>query len=102
MQDETVTIRQREMAERELRALTAKAKIENEKLKQFAAHSLTKIIVYVIAASYILYFVASPLASKYLDIKMEIPTEILSVLQAALFTLLGFLFGNKNVIEKSD
>jgi len=88
------------MEDRELRKL--EANLRNIEMDKFNAHRLARVIVYVVAASYILYFIASPLATKYLGIKMEIPTEILSVLQAALFTLLGYLFGNKNAGEKSD
>jgi len=71
-----------------------KAKEDNEKRNLKAAHWYVGGILIAIGLSYIFVIWFSAYGKS--GTKVEIPNEILSILQAALFTLLGFLFGEKN------
>ncbi|MDR2687253.1 MAG: hypothetical protein LBB75_05830, partial [Oscillospiraceae bacterium] len=70
---------------------------ENNRRNLRAAHMFVAIIIGIIGLSYIFAIVYPAIACK--DVK--IPNEVLSILQAALFTLLGYLFGEKNSNGKS-
>jgi len=84
-----------EVDKRELAKLRAKLDSDKKNLK--AAHVLVIVLIVSVAASYLFAVFGSP----FLKREVKIPNEILSVLQAALFTLLGFLFGDKNANGKN-
>ena len=83
------------VSKQDLDALLQKDASDNKKRNLRVAQWLVVGLVGVISASYIFNLVCSV----FMGIEVKVPNEILSILQAALFTLLGYLFGEKNAVK---
>lgn len=86
------------MSKQEVDSLRSQTEIDNRKKNQQFARWIVVGLISGIGLSYIF----SLLYGAFTKSEVKFPTEVLSLLQAALFTLLGYLFGDKSSNGKAE